>query len=205
MFIELTDHLRCTADHDEQFLVLLPEMMEGRRVTRGNLGCPVCGRVVPIVEGVADFGGDTPAVGTTVLTAEAIASLIGLEGPGGYLALAGAAGSLAPALATLLPGIRFALVNPPADVADSTEASVLRAHRSPLKARSMRGVVVAGDHAGRGDWLAGLIDAVLPGNRIVAEGAPPEREGLTTLAEGAGVWVGRVAGPPPNVRRSPGA
>src|SRR2546421_743598 len=59
MFIELTDHLRCPADHEEQFLVLLPDRMEGRSVLSGELGCPVCGRVVRVEEGVADFGAGT--------------------------------------------------------------------------------------------------------------------------------------------------
>jgi hypothetical protein len=27
LFIELTDHLRCPNDHDESFLVLLPDLM----------------------------------------------------------------------------------------------------------------------------------------------------------------------------------
>ena len=43
MFIELTDHLRCPADHEEAFLVLLPDQMDGRAVRGGALGCPVCG------------------------------------------------------------------------------------------------------------------------------------------------------------------
>ncbi len=42
MHIELTDLLRCPADHDEAFLVLLPDRMEGRRVLAGHLGCPMC-------------------------------------------------------------------------------------------------------------------------------------------------------------------
>ncbi len=60
MFIELTDHLRCPADHDESFLVLLPERMEGRSVRAGRLGCPVCGRTFELVDGVLDLGGAAP-------------------------------------------------------------------------------------------------------------------------------------------------
>jgi hypothetical protein len=41
MFIELTDHLRCPADHAESYLVLLPEEMRERSVRTGRLGCPV--------------------------------------------------------------------------------------------------------------------------------------------------------------------
>ena len=43
MFIELTDHLRCPEDHDEQFWCLLPDRLDGRSVKEGQLGCPVCG------------------------------------------------------------------------------------------------------------------------------------------------------------------
>ena len=38
MFIELTDHLRCPADHAESYLVLLPDRMDGRSVREGRLG-----------------------------------------------------------------------------------------------------------------------------------------------------------------------
>ena len=91
MFIELTDHLRCTADHEEQFLVLLAHQMEGRSVLSGDLGCPVCGRVVRVEKGIADFGGGSPSTADTWLTGEAVAALLGLTGPGGYVALVGSA------------------------------------------------------------------------------------------------------------------
>ena len=40
MFIELTDHLRCPADHEESYLVLLPDRMEGRSVRERAAGLP---------------------------------------------------------------------------------------------------------------------------------------------------------------------
>ena len=61
MFIELTDHLRCPADHEESYLVLLPDRMDGRSVREGRLGCPVCGRTYRLANGILDLGGDTPA------------------------------------------------------------------------------------------------------------------------------------------------
>ena len=91
MFIELTDHLRCPADLDESFLVLLPDKMEGRSVLTGNLGCPVCGRTFELKDGVLDTGGGPPsdANARTALDADALTTLVGLHGPGGYLALVG--------------------------------------------------------------------------------------------------------------------
>jgi len=56
MFIELTDHLRCPADHDEAFLVLLPDRVEGRSVRTGTLGCPICDRRFALQDGVLDTG-----------------------------------------------------------------------------------------------------------------------------------------------------
>jgi len=98
MFIELTDHLRCPAGHDESFLVLLPDHIEGRDVRSGQLGCPVCGRTFQLVDGVFDTGdAPTPAPsgsGTSRLDAQGLSALVGLSGPGGYLALVGAVTAL---------------------------------------------------------------------------------------------------------------
>ena len=149
MFIELTDHLRCPRDHPEQFLVLLPSRMDGRRVLTGELGCPVCGTVVHLIDGIADWGDASPSTTDTGLTAEAVTAFLGLSGPGGFVLLTGGVTSLAPALARLLPGVRLVLVNPPVGTADSEVASVLRAARVPVKSASMRGAVIGADMTGR--------------------------------------------------------
>lgn len=185
MFIELTDHLRCPEPHDESFLVLLPGRLDGRRVVEGHLGCPVCGRTVEFTDGVVDFGGAfSPPAGR--LTAEAAHALLGLDGPGGYLALIGGAGGLAAGLAPLLPGIALVAVNAPAV---APEASQLRAGRLPIKAGSMRGVVLGPMLAE--DWVRDAVAAALPGLRAVGEGPAPDLPTLELLAEADGVWVGR--------------
>ena len=191
MFIELTDHLRCTSPHDEQFLVLLPGEMRGRLVWSGELGCPICGRVVSVERGGVDFGGGRPAEETTSLAAGAMHALLGISGPGGYVALVGAATAIAGELAESLPGIRLVLVNPPAETADSETGSVLRAGVLPLKRGSMRGVVLGPGAAADPKWVGAAISATLGGLRIVAEGIPPERGDLEVLASAAGVWVGK--------------
>ncbi len=193
MFIELTDHLRCTADHDESFLVLLPVRMDGRRVVDGTLGCPRCGREVAIINGVTDFGGGLASQAGTALDAAAVATFVGLEGPGGYLGLFGPAAAVAERLHDLLPGIRLVLVNPPSGTPLTEMASMLQAGRSPLKSRSMRAVVVAGSAGADPDWVDQAADAVLPGNRLVVEGPARARPDLEVLMEGAGVWVARKA------------
>ncbi len=196
MFIELTDHLICPAGHEEQYLVLLPGEMDGRRVVTGDLGCPVCDRVVRVRDGIAAFDGapgpaDTPTALTgDAVTAEAAAAFLGLHGPGGFVALAGSVGGLAPELHALLPGIALALVNPPAGTTDTLEASVLRAARLVLKRSSMRGVVVGPEFAPQPDWIADAIRATLPGLRIVALGGEPP-ETVQVLGRTAGCWVGQ--------------
>jgi len=189
MFIELTDHLRCPADHPEQFLVLLPSRMEGRRVLTGELGCPVCGNLVHLADGIADWGGGIPSVAGTALTAEAVAAFLGLSGPGGFALLAGGVTTLAPALARLLPGVRLVLVNPPPGTADSEDASVLRAERIPVKSGSMRGAVLGAEVTVIPERVAECAAAVLPGLRVVGEGGMPPVEGVEVLGESAGCWV----------------
>ena len=189
MFIELTDHLRCPADHPERFLVLLPSRMDGRRVLTGELGCPVCGSVVPLADGIADWGDAPPSSSATGLTAEAVAAFLGLSGPGGFAVLVGGVTRLAPALALLLPGVRLVLVNPPAGTPDSEDASVLRAGRVPIKSGSMRGAVLGAEVTPFPERVAQCVAAVLPGLRVVGEGGAPPSEGVELLGESEGCWV----------------
>ncbi len=189
MFIELTDHLRCPADHAEQYLVLLPNRMEGRRVVSGDLGCPVCGRVVCVNNGIADFGDAGPSDGKTALSADALAALMGLSGPGGYVALAGGVTSLASDLAALLRGVHLVLVNPPVGTGDSETGSVIRAGRLPLKSASMRGVAIGADLAPIETWVADAARVVLPGLRVVGEGGEPPATGMEVLGKAGEVWV----------------
>lgn len=191
MFIELTDHLACPSPHEEQFLVLLPDQMDGRRVVTGDLGCPVCGRIVRVEQGIADFGEASPSIEGTALTAEALAAFFGLSGPGGYVALAGGVTSLAEELSGLVPGVRLVLINPPAETPDRETASVLRSARLPLKTGSMRGVAIGADLAHDPAWLADAARALLPGLRMVAEGGEPP-EGIEEMGRVGEVWVGKA-------------
>ncbi len=191
MFIELTDHLRCPADHDESFLVLLPDKMEGRSVRTGHLGCPVCGRTFELVDGVLDTGdAAAPAESKSVLEADALTTLAGLHGPGGYLTLVGPVASLWRDVAELIPGVGLVAVNPPDTVSDTGELSVLRAGRLPLKSGSMRGVVLGRPFADDPYWIREAARVVLPGLRVVGEGADPQSDLVDLLASAEGVWVG---------------
>ena len=193
MFIELTDHLRCPAEHEEQFLVLLPEEMSGRMVRRGALGCPVCERTYRVEDGVLVAAAAAPPPAppnAPQLGADALAAFLGLGGPGGYLVLVGAPGALWQELLELIPGVGPVLVNPPDGIADEYPVSAIRSDRIPLKSRSMRGVVLGADVAGDRWWRDEAARVVLPGLRVVGEGAvAPESERLDLLASTAGAWV----------------
>lgn len=195
MFIELTDHLRCPADHDESFLVLLPDTMEGRSVKTGRLGCPVCGRTYEIAGGVLEAG-RPPALGDATpgaLNAEAIHALAGLSGPGGYMVLVGGAAALAEEVARLTPGVALVAVNPPTDLPDSPALSVVRSERIPLKSRSMRSAVLGPGYGNDPFWIEEAVRVVLPGLRVVGEGSDPPAGTIELMASAGGVWVGTAA------------
>lgn len=191
MFIELTDHLRCPNEHDESFLVLLPDQMEGRSVRTGTLGCPVCGRILQLRDGVLDTGGAQADAGSGgVLDADALTALVGLSGPGGYLTLVGSAGALWSEVAALNPGVALVAVNPPASVADGPGISVIRSGRLPLKTGSMRGVVLSRPYADDAPWIKEAARVLLSGLRVVGEGEQPPADLIEVLASAGGVWVG---------------
>ncbi len=196
VFIELTDHLRCPNDHDESFLVLLPDVMEGRSVRTGTLGCPVCNRIFQLQDGVLDTGDAPPPgrVSAGALDADAITALVGLSGPGGYLTLVGAAAAFWSEIAARNPGVTLVAVNPPAHVADAGELSIVRSGRLPIKTGSMRGVVLSRPFADDPHWIKEAARVVLPGLRVVGEGKDPAGDSVELLASAGGVWVGVRAG-----------
>jgi uncharacterized protein YbaR (Trm112 family) len=191
MFIELTDHLRCPADHAEQFLVLLPDQIEQRSVRAGRLGCPVCGRTYAVHDGIAELGGAPPAADSgEPLSAEVMRVLLGLEGPGGYAVLCGSAAAAWRELAELLPGVALVAVNPPPTVTDSPPVlSPVQSPIIPVKQRSMRGVVLSPEYAAEPHWLAEAARVTLPGLRVVGRGPDPSVPGLELLASADGTWV----------------
>ena len=191
MFIELTDHLRCPADHAEQYLVLLPDRIVERSVIAGRLGCPVCGRTWAVAEGVAELGGPPPAPPSgAALDPAAMHVLLGLSGPGGYAALVGSAAEAWRGLTAELKGVGLVAVNPPAGVADAAPLlSVVRAPLIPLKARSLRGVVLGGEVSDDLHWVREAARVTLPGLRVVGRGPEPELPELELLASAEGHWV----------------
>lgn len=193
MFIELTDHLRCPADHDESYLVLIPDEMLGREVVRGILGCPVCSREYRILNRVAHFGEAGQPINQPggSVHAAALSAFLGLEGPGGYVGLIGEAAAFGAELTGVLPGIHVVAVNPPPAVAPGLSLSVILSPRMPFKKQSLRGIVLGQPFE---DWGELAIGAVLPGLRAVGHGRLPQSSGFALLAEAEGWWVGKSSG-----------
>jgi hypothetical protein len=138
--------------------------------------------------------GDAPAepesdVGS-VLDADAVTTLVGLHGRGGYLTLVGAVAALWSDLAERNPGVALVAVNPPAGVEDGAELSVLRSGGLPLKTGSMRGVVLRRPFADDPHWVREAARVVLSGLRVVGEGNDPPPDIIDLLASAEGVWVG---------------
>jgi uncharacterized protein YbaR (Trm112 family) len=191
MFIELTDHLRCPADHEESYLVLLPDRMVDRSVREGRLGCPVCGRTYSLVEGILDLGGEVPPTpASTLLEPEPLTALVGLSGPGGYLVLVGRPAGRWREVAELNPGVGLVAVNPGPEVVDAPGISLLRSGSLPLKSRSMRGVVLGSPFGSDPRWVTDGARVVLPGLRVAGEGRVPESAAIELMATAGGVWVG---------------
>lgn len=192
MFIELTDVLRCPADHSEQYLVLLPDEVKDRVVVSGELGCPACGETFAIEGGITSLG-HPPGIVESVplLDAGAAGAFLGLTGPGGYVLLVGGAALLGAELAGLLEGVHLVALNPPAAVTGGADLSVISSGRIPLKTGSVRGVVLGAGYGSDPAWQDEAHRVVLPGLRVVGEGLEPAREGWEALGAAEGVWVVR--------------
>ncbi len=193
MFIELTDHLRCPVGHEEAYLVLLPDAMAGRDVTAGRLGCPVCHAEYPVRGGVAQLG-EPPGLPQAPprLDGPGMAALLGLEGPGGFVALVGGAAADWRGVAASLEGVHLVGVNPPEGVGPGPGFSVVLAPRLPFKSRSLRGAALGPGYSADPAWVAAAAAAVLPGLRVVGEGGDEGPEpSLEPLASAGGAWVAR--------------
>ncbi|MBI4420649.1 MAG: hypothetical protein HY560_07470 [Gemmatimonadetes bacterium] len=191
MFIELTEFLRCPAEHPDAHCVLVPEQMAGRSVIRGVVGCPACRRQYSISDGVVRFG-LPPALSAPpeLRRADAVAALLGLTGPGGYVVLVGSAVRLGKDLASLLGGIHFVGVNAPAGDGETPALSLLEAEASvPLRSAVARGVVLGAEYL-KEPWTDEAVRVLLRGLRLITFTETAEIEGLDQLAAGKGMWVG---------------
>ena len=152
----------------------------------------MCGRTFELSDGVLDTGdvAEPGASPPSALDAEALTALVGLSGPGGYLTLVGSVADLWKDIAELNPGVALVAVNPGPGVTDAPGISVLRSGRIPLKSRSMRGVILGRPYGDDLHWVGEGSRVVLPGLRVVGEGADPPADMIDLMASAGGVWVG---------------
>ena len=206
MHIELTEMLKCPEAHREEMLVLSTGEIKDRMVRSGLVGCPVCHKEYPISRGIVNFrrskarvlkesSGPRPAYQppSPLPSGDAarLQALLELSGPGGYVVLIGAAARQAPRLSTLMNGIHFVGINPPAEMEEQATLSLLYAsEKVPLRSAIARGVVVGADLA-TSPWLVEAHRVLLRGRRFVVENEEPELPiGLVKLAAENGLWVG---------------
>ena len=191
MFIELTDHLRCPEDHEEAYLVLLPDLVVQRSVQSGELGCPICHRTLYIRDGILDTGdGPAPDIAVSSLDGASVAALTGLGGPGGYLMLVGPIAGRWSEVTEALNGVSLVAVNGPPALTDTPGLNVVRSAGLPLKAASMRGVVLSGEYGSDPQWIREGARVLLPGLRVVGEGNEPDPGVVDVIASAGGWWVG---------------
>jgi uncharacterized protein YbaR (Trm112 family) len=203
MFLELAELLACPAEHEPTYCVVTSDEMHERRVVRGAVGCPVCEAEYPVVDGVVQFGTD-PLLGSSSraddLTVEEmpqpsdVHSLLGLDGPGGYVILLGSVARMAAELSHAMQGIHFVGVNAPPEVAESDILSLLSSERKiPLRSGSVRGAVVGREYS-REPWLTEGARVLLKGRRLVVVDEDVEPPGVEQMASGHGLWVGQKTG-----------
>lgn len=195
MFIELAEYLKCPAEHEDAYLVLATGAMKGRAIRYGTLGCPVCRAEYLIVQQCVRFG-PRPAVpearAAGLPSADAVHALLGLESPGGYVALVGSAVELAADLSTWLPNVHFVCVNAPEGTTPSLTRSLVESTATiPLRDAVVRGVVLGGEYPAE-PWEREAARVTLRGQRVVVlrESVEPP-SGVAPLAAGQGMWVGR--------------
>ncbi len=216
MHSDLVDKLRCLAVHEESWLVAAADIVEGRHIMRGLLGCPVCHARYPIERGIADFtaGGPAPLVleAETVAddesTAVKLAAMLDLTEPSGYVILVGEWARLGAQLREIAPVMVLA-VNPPADVAMGNGVSgVTTLDRTPVAAGSARAIALGAVSAAgqRGIDAVFALGAVQPGGRVVGGADLAMPSDVQLLARDADHWVGTRTSGAPLIRlvRSPG-
>lgn len=204
MFIELAEILRCPGNHEQMPCIVAPDEMDGRRVVRGTIGCPVCRVEHSIIEGIVGFGED-PLLGAgsrsddrtveEMPDAEAVQALLGLSGPGGYVVLVGSGSRLAEELGEQVTGVHFIGVNPPPELRETPSLSLLRSPNViPLIDGSVLGAILGREYV-RSRWMEEAGRVLVTGGRLVAVVDQPSASGVRQLAVGKGMWVGEKEGP----------
>jgi hypothetical protein len=194
VFIPLVDSLRCTAGHEETWLVASIDRSEQRDIRHGFLGCPICLAEYPIRDGIAYFGVDPSAtvdipMPSQVLEEDAVrlAAALDLTDPRMVAVLLGGWGAYAPAILGFSPA-HLLLVNPPTGIASGDGVSVIRtATVAPIARGSMDAVAL---DAGRShEMLESLVASLRAGGRLAGAIQLPVPGDAAELTRDDRIWV----------------
>ncbi|MFL5613261.1 MAG: hypothetical protein ACJ796_06335 [Gemmatimonadaceae bacterium] len=193
MFIELAEVLRCPNSHDESWLVLAADRVDGRDAMEGTLGCPVCKCEFDIKKGIAQFAGPPRTkseLAYDIGEATRLAALLDLTDARGYAILVGEVGTLGETLRDLVE-VQLLLINPRADIEMGKGLSGLTIHDDwavlPLAAATARAVALA--RATTPPQLEAALTVVKVGGRVVAPIALAVPDGVIELARDDRHWV----------------
>jgi len=193
VFIPLVDSLRCTAGHEDTWLVASIERSEERDIRQGFLGCPICFAEYPVRDGIAYFGVD-PAEPVAAAMARVedddalrLAAALDLTDPRMVAVLFGAWGAYAPVMRGFSPA-HLLLVNPPGFIASGDGISVVRTNTvAPLARGSMDAVAL---HANASpQMLESLVASLRGGGRLAGPVGLPMPEAAAELARDDRIWV----------------
>lgn len=210
MFIELVDSLRCVEAHDDTWLVAAVTRMDGRHISEGLLGCPICRREYPIRDGIGWFSRSPidPVRLTSIFASTdtdrvmRAGALLGLTDAGGVVVLDDGWADCAEGLAGLGPSH---VVTLNARVGDATEqvSMLVVDDRLPFARAGVRAVAL-GSESSAIRLIGSATDAVRGRGRLIAPIALPVPDGVTELARDDSVWVGEraIVGTPPIALRS---
>jgi hypothetical protein len=203
MFIELIDQLRCTNTHEQSWLVASFTRRADRFVLDATLGCPICFREYPIIDGIAYFGTTptpkSPASADPNIAMRAAAFLNATERA--TLVLAGTWATHAHAVADLLP-LRIFTLDPATHIDDSDQVATISSSEGiPLTHSTIDGVALDSTTATEIN-VRTAIAALKPGGRLVAPAhiEPPTQ--VAILARDDQYWVGETEKPFVSLRRA---
>lgn len=199
MHIDLSDILRCPADHEEASLVVTVHRKEGRHLIDGILGCPVCAAQYPVRDGIADLrpraeacppAEAAPAPGrpdeARVFRA---AALLDLGDAGRVVAIVGASCDVAVPLGEIAQ-VHVIAIDPATTLEDAEHVSVLRLGAGlPFAPASLDGAILDAGAVERWGFDA-ILAHIKSRGRVVAPAATPVPDEIALLARDEREWVG---------------
>jgi uncharacterized protein YbaR (Trm112 family) len=180
VFIEMLDLLRCTAAHEETWLVASFAKMQDRFVIEGKLGCPVCTATYDIAGGIPEFGRSMPEDAGAPFGDDDVfryAAMLGMVKPGGTAVIEGSAAALASTIASVTDS-RILCPNPAAGVEESERVGLIASgDRIPLATASVDAIALSDPR-----FIAEAARILKPGGRLVAPSTVGIGESFTELA-----------------------